>query len=353
MKGMKTMNTSFLYDLIDHMSVSGHEIDLQKRVIEAMKGECDRIDTDYTGNVTCILNPEASFKVMLAAHIDEIGLIVTHIADNGLLAVSKAGGIYPTVYPGHKVVVYGKEKQPIYGACVITREMVKGTVTDETLKIDIGAKNKEEAMHYIDIGAPCHLDTYHRELLNNCLSARALDDRVGAFIILEALKKAKAMGCDIGVYATTTVGEETTMRGAKWASERIQPDVAIAVDVTYATDYPGTNPAASGDVALGKGPVICNSSICNRKVNQLLKDSASSHQIPYQIETFIGRTGTDGDAIHISNQGVVTALLSLPLRYMHAPNETCSLNDVQSSIDLLAHFLMHINPTTNLDPFQD
>lgn len=347
------MNETFLYELLDHMSVSGHEIDMQKRVIKEMEGVADKIITDYTGNVTCVLNPDADFKVMLAAHIDEIGLIITHIEDNGLLCVSKAGGIYPTVYPGHKVVIEGKNKQPIYGACMITREMVKGTVSDQTIKIDIGAKNKEEALQYIDIGTPCHLDTYHRELLNRRLSARAIDDRGCAFIILEALKKAKQAGCTIGVYATTTVGEETTMRGAKWASERIQPDVALAVDVTYATDYPGTSPAESGDVRLGGGPVICNSSICNRKVNQLLKDTANAHHIPYQVESFIGRTGTDGDAMHIANKGTVTALLSLPLRYMHAPCETCSLDDIEASIDLLAQFLLTINKDTCLDPFKD
>ena len=141
------------------------------------------------------------------------------------------------------------------------------------------------------------------------------------------------------------------MRGAYWAASKVKPDVAIAVDVTYAQDYPGTDPAESGDVKLGAGPVICNSSIVNRKVNELLKNCARENEIPYQIESFLGRTGTDADKMHVSCEGVVTALLSLPLRYMHSPSEVCHMSDVQNAIDLLANFLCSISGDTNLDPF--
>ena len=141
------------------------------------------------------------------------------------------------------------------------------------------------------------------------------------------------------------------MRGAYWAASRVKPDVAIAVDVTFAQDYPGTDPAESGDVKLGAGPVICNSSIANRKVNELLKACARENNIPYQIESFLGRTGTDADKMHQSCEGVITALLSLPLRYMHAPSEVCNMQDIQNAIDLLAAFLCKIDKNTDLDPF--
>lgn len=345
------MNKKFLYTLLDSMSVSGNEIPLQKKVIEEMTPYCDEIITDYTGNVISVLNKDAKFKVMLAAHIDEIGLIITHILENGLIKVSKAGGIYPTVYPGHQVVIHTPNGQ-VYGTVICTRDLAKGTIKDSDLTIDIGAKDKEDALKYVEIGQPIHLNTYHQEMINGFLSARAIDDRGGAFIILEALKRAKEKGCKIGVYAATTVGEETTMRGAHWAGSRIQPDVAIAVDVTYAQDYPGTNPQESGDVHLGKGPVICNSSIANKKVNDLLKEVANIHSLPYQIETFIGRTGTDADRLHVAKDGIVTALLSLPLRYMHTPSEVCHIDDIENSIELLADFLCTISEDTNLDPFQ-
>lgn len=345
------MNKEFLYTLLDSMSVSGHEIKLQKKVIGEMGPYCDEILTDYTGNVISVINPESSFKVMLAGHIDEIGLIITQILDNGLLKVAKAGGICARTYPGHQVVVHGYN-QMVYGTVVNSKDMAKEKLSDEDLIIDIGAKDKADARKYVQEGDPIHLNTYHQEMLNGLLSARAIDDRGGAFIILEALKRAKERGCKVGVYATTTVGEETTMRGAHWASSRIEPNVAIAVDVTYAQDYPGTNPAESGDVELGKGPVICNSSMANRKVNDFLKQCAKNKNIPYQTESFIGRTGTDADKIHFAGNGFVTALVSLPLRYMHSPSEVCHFDDIENAIELLAEFLCQVNEETNFDPFK-
>lgn len=344
------MNKEFLYTLLDSMSVSGHEIPLQKEVIAEMTPYCDEIRTDYTGNVISILNPDAPFKVMLAAHIDEIGLIVTHIQEDGLLRVAKSGGIYPSVYPGHQVVVHGYAGT-VSGAVVHSKDTEKSELKVGDLHIDIGAKNAEDARNYVQEGDPIHLNTYHAEMLNGFLSARAVDDRGCVFIILEALKRAKARGCQNGVYAATTVGEETTKRGAYWAASSVKPDVAIAVDVTFALDYPGTDPKESGDVRLGKGPVICNSSLANRKVNDLLKACARDTGIPYQVESYMGSTYTDADKIHFTGTGVVTALVSLPLRYMHSPSEVCHLDDIENAIELLAEFLCRINENTNLDPF--
>jgi len=344
------MNKEFLYEMLDTMSVSGNEIGLQKKVIAHMQPYADEIRTDYTGNVISVLNPDADFKVLLAGHIDEIGLIVTHIRGDGLLKVAKAGGIRPSVYPGHQVII-GEKK--IHGVVILNEAMTKGDIKDKDLYIDIGAKDAEDARQYVEEGDPVHLNTYHLSLQNDLLCARAIDDRGGAFIVLDALKHAKEMGCQIGVYAATTVGEETTMRGAYWAASKVRPDVAIAVDVTYAQDYPGTDPAESGDVKLGAGPVICNSSIANRKVNDLLKKCAKENDIPYQVESFLGRTGTDADKMHQSAEGVITALLSLPLRYMHSPSEVCHFKDIEHAINLLATFLCAINKDTDLDPFAE
>ena len=343
------MNKEFLYEMLDTMSVSGSEIGLQKKVIAEMTPYADEIRTDYTGNVVCVLNPDADFKVLLTGHIDEIGLVVTHIQSNGLLKVAKSGGIRVNTYPGHQVMI-GEKKIP---GVVIYNDAMKGDIKDKDLYIDIGAKDAGDARKYVEEGDPVHLNTYHLQLQNNYLCARAIDDRGGAFIVLEALKKAKQMGCKIGVYAATTAGEETTMRGAYWAASKVKPDIAIAVDVTYAQDYPGTDPAESGDVKLGGGPVICNSSIANRKVNDLLKKCAKEQEIPYQIESFPGSTGTDADKMHRTGTGVVTALLSLPLRYMHSPGEVCQIQDIKHAINLLAHFLCTIDGNTNLDPFAE
>ena len=222
------MNKAFLYTLLDNMSVSGSEIELQKKVISEMQPHCDAILTDYTGNVISVLNPDAPFKVMLAGHIDEIGLIVTNIQGDGLIRVARAGGIYARCYPGHQVVIHGA-KGKVFGTVVNNKGMGKDKLEAGDLIIDIGAKDGEDARQYVQPGDPIHLNTYHQELLNGLLSARAVDDRGGAFIILEALKRAKELGCKIGVYAATTVGEETTMRGAHWAGSRVNPNIAINV----------------------------------------------------------------------------------------------------------------------------
>lgn len=344
------MNKNFLYTLLDSMSVSGHEIPLQKKVIAEMKPHCDEIRTDYTGNVICVLNPEAPFKVLLTGHIDEIGLIVTYIESSGLLRVTRAGGIRAYQYPGHQVVVEGANG-PLYGAVIASEDTEKKDLKAQDLYIDIGAKNEADARKYVQEGDPIHFHSYHQEMLNNLLSARAIDDRGCAFIILEALKRAKELGCEIGVYAATTVGEETTMRGAHWASSAVEPNLAIAVDVTYATDYPGADPKATGDVKLGGGPVICLSSIVNDKANALLKSCAKAHNIPIQAEIAVGRTGTDADKMHFAGKGFPTALVSLPLRYMHSPSEVCHMDDIQNSIELLARFLCSITGETDLNPF--
>ena len=344
------MNKNFLYEMLDTMSVSGHEIPLQKKIIAEMTPWCDEIRTDCTGNVVCVLNPDAPYKVLLAGHADEIGLIVTHIQSDGLLRVAKAGGIYPQVYPGHQVVIHGTNG-PVYGAVINYHGLIKDDLKAEDLYIDMGAKDEADARQYVEEGDPVHLHTYHQEMINGLLSARGIDDRAGAFIVLEALKRAKKQGCQIGVYAASTVGEETTGRGANWAAHMVQANAAIVVDVTYATDVPGTKPEESGSVKLGKGPVICNSSLFNKKLNDLLKTCGKDNSIPYQVESFIGRTCTDGDTIHLAGTGTTTALVSLPLRYMHSPAEVCALSDIENCIQLIADFLCRVDEHTDFNPF--
>ena len=184
------MNKEFLFEMLDTMSVSGHEIGLQKKIIQEMKPYAHEIRTDYTGNVICVLNPEAEFKVLLAGHVDEIGLIVTQIRSDGLLKVAKAGGIRPGTYPGHQVRI-GEKGIP---GVVIYNDDAKGDMKDKDLYIDIGAKDGEDARQFVEEGDPVHLNTYHLQLQNGLLCGRGIDDRGGAFIVMEAMKKAKEMG---------------------------------------------------------------------------------------------------------------------------------------------------------------
>lgn len=343
------MNTEFLYEMLSVASVSGNEIELQKKVLSYMTPDADEMRTDENGNVISVLNPSSPCKVLLCGHIDEIGLIVCAVNGSGFLEVKNRGGIYKSTYLGQKVRVHTKDGV-IYGAVVNTKSLSrKSDLENSDLLIDIGAASKEEALNYVKVGDPITFDTDYRELKNDLITGRALDDRTGAFIVMEALKRAKEKNCKVGVYSATTVGEETGLRGAYWAAARVEPTMAIAVDVTYATDYPGTS--REGDVRLGNGPVLCDAPYINRKINSLLTDAAEKAGINIQWESESGNTGTDADRIHYTGKGVPVCLVSLPLRYMHNPNEVGSLKDIDSCIELLSDFLATLSEDVDLNPF--
>ena len=345
------MNQTFLYDMLKTPSVSGNEFILQKKVYDYMKPKADRIITDAQGNVISVLNENSPIKILLAGHIDEIGLFVSGYSSNGFLKVKNAGGVYLSTYLGHKVRIYTKNGM-IMGAVVNTRSLSsKSELTFNDLFIDIGANSKEEAMNYVEIGDIITIDSDYCELLNGHLSGRALDNRVGAFVVIETLIRCKEKGCKIGVYSATTVGEETTKRGAYMAAATILPTMSIAIDVTYATDYPGG--PTDREVSLGAGPVFCYSPLTNRKMNDLLKDCAKKYNIPFQIETEHKMTGTDADTMVFTGTGVPSCLVSIPLRYMHNPDETVHLNDLEQTIELLSSFLSSLNESFTLNPFED
>lgn len=345
------MNKEFLFDLLKTGSVSGNETVLEKKIYDYMQGKADLVSVDELGNVTAALNPDADFKVLATGHADEIGLMVSAIGSDGTLMVTRIGGIYTTTYPGHKVRIYTKNGI-LYGAVANSRAIAKNKELEASdLRIDIGATSREDALKYVELGDTVTFDTDVRELLNDRISGRALDDRLGAFIVMEALAKAKEKGASVGCYAVATTGEETTGNGAYFSASRIKPNIAIAVDVTYTSDNCGISEADTGDIALGKGPVICNNPSIHKKVNQQLRDCARVLEMAFQTEAASGRTGTDGDIMHKTGIGVPFALISIPLRYMHNPAEVGSLKDVQDCIDLLAEFFVSCTADMNLKPF--
>ena len=345
------MNKDFLFDLLRTGSVSGNEIELEKKLYDYMQDRADRVTVDELGNVTAAVNPDAAFKVLLAGHADEIGLMVSAIGSDGTLMVTGIGGIYPTTYPGHKVRVYTKNGV-LYGAVANSRDIAKNKDLEASaLRIDIGAKDKEDAQKYVELGDTISFDTDVRELLNGCITGRALDDRLGAYIVMEAVAEAKKRGASVGCYAASTTGEETTGNGAYFSASRVKPNIAIAVDVTYTSDNCGISEAETGDVSVGKGPVLCNNPSIHKKLNQMLRACAEKRGMAVQTEAASGHTGTDGDTMHRTGIGVPFALVSIPLRYMHNPAEVGSLKDVQDCIDLLADFLVMCTADMDLKPF--
>lgn len=345
------MDKEFLYDMLRTPSVSGHEIALQKKVIQHMEPVADEILTDATGDVISVLNPHAEAKVLLCGHIDEIGFLVTRICEDGMLKVTKAGGIHPVLYLGtHVQVVCASQILP--GVVVTNRTLEsKEQVQVEDLFIDLGFDSKAECERYVSIGDPVCAASEFTELAHGKLAGRALDDRIGAFIILEALKKAKQKQAACGIYAATTCGEETTMRGAYHVATRVQPSCALIVDVTFASDYPGVSGDASGTVKLGGGAVLCSNSMINKPLNAALAAIAEEHQLDVQWEVFAGKAGTDGDVVHFTNGGVPVALISIPLRYMHSSIETASYQDLETIIELISKFLVRFDDSFSFDPF--
>ena len=268
------MNEKFLNNLLNSISVSGYEEQVQDIVTEEMKEYTDEIRRDEMQNLTCILNPENDVRIMLSAHADEIGLMISNIREDGRLQVIDRGGIVPATYPGRQVRIKKKHGE-VYGVVEAYRDLFKEeNLGTKHFLIDIGAKDREDALKNVSLGDPIVPDTHIRKMTNGKFTARALDDRLGVYIIMEAIKRAKELGCKVGVYGASTTGEETTKTGAFWTSTRINPTLAIVVDVTYTSDCSGMNPAEMGTVLLGGGPVLCNSPIVVKTLNAKMEECA-------------------------------------------------------------------------------
>lgn len=337
------MNREFMKKLLTTPSVSGYEEAIQGHALAFGKEFADTQLTDPVGNAVSVVNPDAEHKILLCGHIDEIGFVVTHIDGDGRLHLMSAGGVRAKQYIGSPVQIWHEGKM-VSGVIATSSDLIrKDKIEVSDLLVDIGAKSKEEALQAVAVGDPVCADVQVRELMNDCFTCRALDDRTGAFVVLEAAKLAKEKGAGIGIYAATTVGEETTGRGAYYAAARIKPDCAVAVDVTWASDAPGTTPSTTGDVKVGGGPVLCMSSSVNKKMNALLKKAADALGMAVQWEIATGRTGTDGDTVLRTYEGIPMALVSIPLRYMHSSVEVGSWKDLDECIRLLAEFLVRLS----------
>lgn len=337
------MDRLFLKKLLAMPSVSGYEEMIQEKVLDFGREFADTQFTDPSGNAISVVNPEAGHKVLLCGHVDEIGFVVTHIDDHGLLHLAGAGGVRPRLYIGSPVQVWHNEEM-VSGVVAASDDLLKKEKTEVSdLLVDIGAKSKEEALKAVSVGDPVCADVQVRELLNDCFTCRALDDRTGVFVVLEAAKAAAQQGAGVGIYAAATVGEETTNRGAYYAAARVKPDCAIAVDVTWASDAPGTEPADTGEIRLGGGPVLCMAPSVNKRMNTLLREVAGELGISVQWEVAAGRTGTDGDTVSNVYEGIPMGLVSIPLRYMHSSVEVGCWNDLEDCIRLLAAFLVRLS----------
>lgn len=352
---MEKERLDFLMELLQTPSPSSDEVEIQKKWMKYVQPFADEIRTDNAGNAIGVLNEEAPFKVLLAGHCDEIALIINRIDDQGYLYVEKMGGINPKAAIGMKVTILGYQKS-ITGVIGVNAQHhggIKGDFDLEDLFIDCGATTKKEIEQYVQIG---DLAVYKREpevLMDRYIAGRGLDNRTGAFIVAEVLRKLANKKVNVGVYAASTVNEETNMGGAYFAAAGIEPTMAIACDVTFATDYPSVNKQKHGEITLDGGPVLAKGAPINRKINQLIETTAKRLEMKVQYELTPRMTGTDADKMRLTGKGVPIGLVSLPLRYMHSPVETASIKDIEEEIELLVEMIAEMTGTESLNPLKE
>ena len=345
----------FFKRILETPSPSGYESPVQDLVREYVGDFADEVTTDLHGNVIACKNPGAPLRVMLAGHCDQIGLLVTHIDDDGFLYTNTIGGWDPQQLIGQRMTVWA-DSGPI--AAVIARKAIhllteeerKQVVKVKDLWIDIGARDKEEATELVRIGDPVTLELGYQEMRGGLANSPGMDDKTGLWICAEALRRVSDKKLDVSVYAVSTVQEEIGLRGATTSAFGIDPQVGIAVDVTHATDCPTIDKRQEGDISLGEGPVIYRGPNMNPKVVERLIQVSEEDDIPCQFGAIGRGSGTDANAIQVSRSGVAAALVSVPNRYMHSAVETISLEDLDRTADLLAGFVTRLTADADFTP---
>lgn len=355
---MTKQTKKFLADLINSISPSGYEAPVAKVWKAEAELFASKVWTDTHGNSHAIVNPGGSPVVMLAGHYDEIGFQISYIDEKGFLWIQALGGWDSQIAQGQRVQIMTKKGiiRGVVGKVAIhmqTPEQRKQVSEIKDLWVDIGAKNTKDAEKMVEIGDPLVVAYGYEEMPNGLAAGRAFDDRAGAFVILEAAKQLSKTNPKAEIHAVATVQEEIGLRGARTAAYGIDPDVGIAVDVTFATDHPNMAEAMKREnlIELGKGPVLTRGPNINAKLYDLLVKTAKAEKIPYQVNAEPRGTGTDANALQLNRSGVTTALVSIPLRYMHSPCEIISINDLELCIKLIAKTVENITPKTNFVPF--
>ena len=352
---MRKQSREFLKSILESPSPSGYEQPVQKLWRDYTQ-QFAKVRSDSHGNAIGVINPKGKPRFMLAGHCDEIGFLIRYIDEKGFLYFGAIGGWDETIIPGRRVTIH-TSKGPVPGVIgktpihlIKTEDRTKGSQIND-LWIDIGAPDKKTAESLVTIGDPVTYPYDFLELKTGLAVARGFDDRIGSFIVAEVLRELSTVKTlKSSVHGVSTVQEEIGLRGAHSSSFGIDPQVGIAIDVTFATDQPGVEKKHVGEIKLGGGPVIARGPNINPRVYELLVDTAQKKNIPYQIEGIPRATGTDANVIQVTRAGVATGLVSVPLRYMHTPVETLDLRDVELIIGLLAGFAEALKPGMDFIP---
>jgi len=340
---------TFLEKYLNNAAPTGYEWDGQKIWMQYLKPYVDEFFTDTYGTAVAVVNPKAKYKVVIEGHADEISWYVNYISDNGLLYVIRNGGSDHQIAPSKIVNIHTKKGivKGVFGwPAIHTRSKAKEEPPKpNNIFIDVGCKKKEE-VEKMGIHVGCVItypDEFHILNKKNFV-CRALDNRMGGFMIAEVarLLHENKKKLPFGLYIVNAVQEEIGLRGAQMIAERIQPNAAIVTDVTHDTTTPMIDKKVQGHCEIGKGPVIAYAPAVQQKLRDLITDTAEKHKIPFQRSALSRATGTDTDAFAYSNSGVASALISLPLRYMHTTVETVHKEDVENVIRLIYESLLNM-----------
>jgi putative aminopeptidase FrvX len=352
---MDSSAREFFLRLLNTPSPSGYEKPIQDVVRSYVRDFADRVSTDLHGNVIAAKNESAKLRVMFAGHCDQIGMLVTHVNDNGFLYAQTIGGWDAQQLIGQRMTIWTAKGQlpavisrkPIH---LLTDEERKQVVKLEDLWLDIGAKTKDEAKELVRIGDPITLNLGFQEMRNSLANSPAMDNKCGLWVVVEALRRAAQKDLRVAVFAVSTVSEEIGLRGAQTSAFGIDPQVGIAVDVTHATDCPTIDKRQQGEVSLGSGPVIVRGPNMNPVVVERLISLAQKLEIPHQLTASGKAQPNDSNALQINRAGVATGLVSIPNRYMHSAVEMISLDDIDRAADLLAEFVLSLSGEEDFTP---
>ncbi|MDD7887027.1 M42 family metallopeptidase [Flavivirga sp. 57AJ16] len=349
----------FLEKYLNNAAPTGYEWTGQKLWMDYLKPYVDEFITDTYGTAVGVINPKAKYKVVIEGHADEISWYVNYISDNGLIYVIRNGGSDHQIAPSKIVNIHTKKGliKGVFGwPAIHTRNKTKEEAPKpDNITIDVGAKDKEE-VEKMGIHVGCVItypDEFH--ILNNDkFVCRALDNRMGGFMIAEVarLLKENKKALPFGLYITNSVQEEIGLRGAEMITQTIKPNVAIVTDVTHDTTTPMIEVKKEGHLEIGKGPVVAYAPAVQQKLRDLITDTAEAKKIPFQRSALSRATGTDTDAFAYSNGGVASALISLPLRYMHTTVEMVHKNDVENVIKLIYETLLNIKDGETFSYFE-
>ncbi|MBT1702868.1 M20/M25/M40 family metallo-hydrolase [Chryseosolibacter indicus] len=340
---------TWLKQYIKNSSPSGNEVSGQKIWLDYITPYIDDYFTDAYGNVAAVINPGQKFKVVIEAHADEIAWYVHFITKDGFLHVEKNGGIDPGIAPSQRVIIRTETGtvKGIFGWPAIHTRSSSKQPTPDNIFVDCGCRSKKEVEELgIQIGDCITYESGLSVLNKRFFVGRGQDNKMGGYMIANVAKLLRENDVKLPytLYIVNAVQEEVGLRGASMMSNRIQPDVAIVTDVTHATHTPLVSELKQGDIALGRGPVIKKAPPIHNKLREYIVNTARENNIPFQLSVSAKKSGTDADAFAYTKAGIPSALISLPLRYMHTTVETTAKSDIRNTVKLLYEVVQNMSP---------